>query len=494
MSLHKSVKPLLITFVLLLASLSLSAWSVGDFYLGNRTPSFSARSLGMGNTGVFDTFSPFSLYLNPANVTMMNGRAGLTVDGLFTRNEDNRSLPLYNSFDTFIDDATYSSNINLFDDYGFGGYYKLSLNDKFKFGAGLNYLPIVNFKGVYDEQVRNNRGSDNDGYPEIIAKNMIDSNGRLNALNLSLGGGLALNADSQINLGIGLSSLSGSIDYEKSIKWSEWAMQQSINSPALRRNVLPDSVYTNKSDLSGLQFSAGTSIKIGSRLGLGISFVAGTELDRDNEIRIAFGPDTTMAIPSTSVNMPTAVTDTLIADKYTLPFRVRFGFNYEPRNIMKTYFNAELEYVSWSEVSKLFKDSWDIHVGVEHKVTNRIPMRLGFQSQTEWQALPDYFKLDEEGRPTLEAIKIITPSITAGSSFNVMKNVDLDIGLSFSWREYQALDLFTDSFYNDRQHTSMTSYLLWPNSYIYPTDRGWDNADKVRESFTHLSAGLTWTF
>jgi hypothetical protein len=493
MLLNKSNKSLFVILGLLVLALNLSAWSVSDYYLGNSVPGFSARMLGMGNTGVFDTVSPLAVCLNPANLTMLERSYGLTADGLFTRNEDNRSFPLYNSFDTFIDDATYSSNINLFDDYGFGGYAKRTLNDKILLGLGLNYVPVVNFKGTYDEQVRNNRNSDDDGYPEIIAKNSFNNTGRINAMGFTLGGGFKLTEVMQMNLGATLNSLTGSSEYNKSIKWSEWAMQQSISNTTLRRNVLPDSIYTNNSDYTGTQLKIGAGLKINDRIGLGLSYTAKSELDRDSKIKSVYGPDTTMVIPAGVTNDPTQITTSKISDKYIMPSRVRFGFNYLPRNIMKTSFNAEVEYTTWTEVSNRFADSWDIHVGVEHQVTNRIPLRLGFQSLTEWQAQP-VANSEEKSGQILDAIKIITPSITAGSSFSVMKNVVMDLGLSFSWREYEALDLFRDGYYNDKIYSHMSSYLLWPNGYILPTDRGWENPDKVRESFTQISAGLTWTW
>lgn len=493
MPLNKIYKPSLLILGLLVIALSLSAWSVGDYYLGNPVYTLGARNLAMGNTGVYDTFSPMALTFNPANVVMQNSQIGLSAAALFTRNEDSRSFPLYNSFDAFIDDATYSSNINMFDDYGFAGFGKYAYG-KYTVGLGLHYLPVVDFQGIYYEEVRNNRNSDNDGYPEIIAINEIDNTGAINALGFTLGGGVDLGKDRNINLGITLNALSGDSELNKSIKWSNWAMQQSIDNSTLRRNVLPDSLYTNKSDYSGMQIKIGVSHKLNNRWGFGLSYSLKSEFDRDSSIRVAYGPDTTMTIPATSVNLPTLVTTAEVKDKYILPSRLRAGFNFQPRNIMRTHFNAEIEYVTWSDVSSFFDDSWDIHLGVEHQVTNKIPLRLGFQSITEWMAMPDYANLSESGLPALEATKIITPSITAGSSVVLRKNLVLDFGLSFSWREYQALDLFRDSYYNDKLHSGLTSYLVWPNSYIYPTDRGWNNADKIRESFTQISTGLTWNW
>lgn len=493
MPLNNTYKHLFLLAGLLITTINLCAWSVSDYYLGNPTISLSPRNAGMGNTGVFDAYSPFTMSINPANVTNYNGKLGFGTTGLFTRNEDSRSLPLYNSFDAFIDDATYSSNINLYDDWSFAGYGKYRFN-KLSTAFGIHYLPVVNFKGDYDEEVRNNRNSDNDTYPEIIAINKINNNGKLNALGFTIGGGWDFGPDLNAQLGVTLNNLSGKSEVEKSIKWSNWAMQQSINLVPSRRNMLKDSLYTNVADLSGTQLKIGTAWKLNSRIGIGIAHTFKSEMDRDSNIRIVYGPDTTMVIPSTSVNLPTTITSNQVKDKYILPSKTRVGFTFYPRNIMKTQFNAEVEYVQWTDLCNQFDDSWNMHFGVEHSVTNRMPLRLGFQSITEWQAYPDYNNLTSTGKPTVEVTKIITPAITAGSSVELVKNVVLDFGLSFSWREYQALDMFRDGYYNDKIHTGMTSYILWPNSFITPTDRKWDNPDKVRESFTQISTGITWTW
>lgn len=493
MLLNKSVKLLVMVTLLALISVNMLAWSVSDYYLGNHIAGIGARNIAMGHTGVYDIYSPLSINTNPANVVMLQHMYGLAVGGLFTRNEDNRSFPLYNSFDAFIDEATYSSNVNLFDNYGFAGFGKYS-NKYYTAGIGIHYLPVMNFEGKYIEEVRNNRNSDNDGYPEIIAMNEINNKGLINAVGFTLGGGYEIDVNKNVYFGVTVNSLNGESDMNKSIKWSNWAMQQSINNANLRRNVLPDSIYSNKSDISGIQLKLGTAFRLNSRWGIGLAYTPKTEFDRDSKIHILYGPDTTLVIPSTSVNIQPTIIDSVITDKYIMPSRLRVGFNYQPRNVMRTSFNAEIEYTAWQNVSKFFRDSWDIAIGVEHAVLYRLPLRLGFNSVTEWQAYPNYKLLDDNGKPTLETTKVITPSITAGSSVSIRDNLVLDIGLSFSWREYEALDMFRDRYYNDKQYSGLTSYLVWPNSYITPTDRGWDNPDKVRESFTKLSTSLTYTW
>jgi hypothetical protein len=84
--------------------------------------------------------------------------------------------------------------------------------------------------------------------------------------------------------------------------------------------------------------------------------------------------------------------------------------------------------------------------------------------------------------------------ITAGSSVALAEGLSLDLGFGFAWREYESLDLFRDSYYNDMIYTGATTYALWPNSYINLTDRGWDNPDKVSENFISLMTGLSFVW
>ncbi|MGC9362324.1 MAG: hypothetical protein ACP5F3_05280, partial [Candidatus Syntrophosphaera sp.] len=99
---------------------------------------------------------------------------------------------------------------------------------------------------------------------------------------------------------------------------------------------------------------------------------------------------------------------------------------------------------------------------------------------------------EEDG--AIIAKKIITPMITGGSSIHLGYNLNLDLAFGYSWREYEALDLFGDSYYDDRQYTGENSYQLWPNQYIELADRGWENPDKVRENNINLRTSLSFTW
>ncbi|MDD4308955.1 MAG: hypothetical protein PHO32_01110, partial [Candidatus Cloacimonetes bacterium] len=110
---NKSI--LLIT--LLIAASALSAWSLNDSYFGNRYGSLDARSYAMGSAGTYNDMRAFGIADNPANITLMRKNLGFSVNTHINRNQDDRSIPLYNSFDNYIDDAVLTSNVNSYDDF-----------------------------------------------------------------------------------------------------------------------------------------------------------------------------------------------------------------------------------------------------------------------------------------------------------------------------------------------------------------------------------------
>lgn len=146
-------KHIIITLAMLISLAGLSAWSISDSYFGNRFGTLDARSKAMGGTGLFEDLRPAGITVNPANLTLMDKCAGITAGAFVNRNEDNRAVPLYNSFDNYIDDSVYASNINFYDDYSGAAFAALKLGWA-RFGLGAYYKPYLSFDGNYDEQIR----------------------------------------------------------------------------------------------------------------------------------------------------------------------------------------------------------------------------------------------------------------------------------------------------------------------------------------------------
>ena len=167
----------------------LSAWSITDTYFGNKIIAMGARNQAMGGIGVFDDMRPSGFSINPANLTLMDITVGLEGSALLNRDEDNRSVPLYNSFDAYIDDAVYVSNINFFYDYALAGFASYDVIENGRIGLGISPSFLLSFEGIYEEEIRNNRNTDYDKYADKLAVNMIENKGTLNQFDnvLSLG-------------------------------------------------------------------------------------------------------------------------------------------------------------------------------------------------------------------------------------------------------------------------------------------------------------------
>ncbi len=123
-----------------------------------------------------------------------------------------------------------------------------------------------------------------------------------------------------------------------------------------------------------------------------------------------------------------------------------------------------------------------------------MPLRLGFQATNSYLLFPDG-GVDLNGEPFKPMVKkIITPMITGGSGFEITKGLNVDLGFGYGFREYQALDLFPDGYYNDKTYTGSANYTLWPRGYIDLVDRDWGNPDKVKENFITMNVGISYSF
>lgn len=471
-----SNKTMIILILVLLAS-SLSAWSITDTHFGNRYGAMDARSFAMGSAGVYNDFRAGGIAENPANLTLMKKFASLQANAVINRAEDTRMIPLYNSFDNYIDDAVYASNINAYSNFAGAGFVATRVQNM-RFGLGAYHHPYASFEGNYREEIRNNRNTDNDGYPEKIAQNDIQNSGNLYKSGMVLSAAYALGDYMDINLGFDYALLAATVDQESTIKWSQWSQNQ-VGAAV----ILPEYSRIAEWELSGAQMKIGTAMRLGHRFGFAATYIPKTTLD------IA-GTDFTDrdAYRNTARDSILVVLD----GERELPSEIKIGLSYFPRNVMRTVFNMDLEMVNYDDVLAALDPVYNFYVGVEHHITHRMPLRLGFQ------AVNSYFMdsstgTDAQGNAItlVHTSKVLTPMITAGSAVELVKGVTLDLGFGYAWRDYQALDLFGDAYYNDKLYTGSSSYALWPTSYINLQNRGWDNPDKVKENYITLNAGLS---
>ena len=475
----------LLLVLMLMGSVALFGWSITDTYFGDNFGTMDARSYGMGGTGTYNEVNPFGIADNPANLTLMRKSLGFGVNTYFNRNEDNRSIPLYNSFDNYIDDAVYSSNINVYNNLA-GALFGVYHYDNAYLGLGVFHRPMLSFDAGYVEEVRNNRNTDDDLYPEKIAENSIEGEGTLDQTGFVFSMGPKLGDYTGFNLGVEFSILNGDVVQEKSIKWTDWAID-AVH--AVGNFNLPELNERDDYELNGNQIKLGATAELGPRFGVALTYVPKTILTKEGSYYYKRDAYLNTAMDSTNVEYK---------GNYTLAPKMRVGFVYHPRNVMRTNFNLDLEYVQHSEINKMIDDVVNLYAGVEHHINNRMPLRLGFQAVNNWffTAVQD---VDENNMPVTvyTSRKVLTPMMTAGSSVVLSRNFTLDLGFGYTWREYEAKDLFGDAYYNDKIYTgagASADYALWPNYHLNLQNRGWENPDKVRENNISLNAGLSFVW
>jgi len=469
------MKRILLITTLLIAVFSLSAYSILDLNGGNQVYRGDARLLSMGSAGMYNLGAPGSLALNP-------GLTGLLAEGFTFQfnpgtiiNTEDRSIPMYNFFDGYIDDANYVSNSNGYGDFTGSIGYKMLLDD-LGIGINLGYNPVIDFNSNYEEQVRNDGNTDSgnsgdnspDGYPPIIARNFLETEGELSGINLSAG----ISWENWLSAGFQMQQLTGDWNYSEKIIWTDAAKELSDD--------LPDSDIEISGEFDDAwKLGLGLAYHLNERLDLGFAMQMKTELDRkvsgswdgiDSEE--IFWDTTSAGGELDSLYWQDILEEDL--GSYVIPGSYRVGFRYHPRNTWKTFMNFDLEFVNFSDIDERFSDVTNYYMGVEHQINQKLPMRFGFNYKTSYYIFDDG---DNEF-----ARKVTMPSFTAGTGFKLMEVIDVDLGLEYSLRKYDQLDLFMDSYY-DRDG-------LW-NEQV-PSDRDWNNPDQVDESLITLQASITW--
>jgi opacity protein-like surface antigen len=445
------MKKIYILTILILIIGQLFSFSLLERNFGNIIWNNDARAAGMANTGVVGGYRLFDLNLNPANLSLQKNKLGAQLGVNLIEDNESRALPIFNFFDSYTADATYSSNINIYDHYSFASFYKFSFKN-LNLATALSYRPYVDYNANYTEEVRNDASSNLGTYPPIIAKNYINCEGLLSQISFTNSCNYDFNKNfiQTFSFGFSASYLIGDSKDIKRIEWTDSALE------LVNPDTLQNSYHKSKKNYSGFKVDFGFTAQLSQRFSLGLSFT----------------PKTTLSVDGNFDGLKTN------NDEY-LPSRINLGIKYLPRNIMKTVFNAEINFTSWSDVNTMYNNTVSYAIGLEHLLYYSLPLRLGFRYDTV-NYLSTYENSENESVTSNNEINI--PTFTAGTGFNITDNMTLDISVQYSNRSYDALDLFPDGYYN---HAN-----LW--NYIQPTNRGWENPDSVTENFVKLFTSLNY--
>lgn len=452
-----------LTILCLLLGVSLAAYSLwGAADQGDQTLCPDARAAAMGDAGTAGGQRLLSMLINPANLGVLP--AGLHAQGGLNLliDVDKRSTPLFDSFDSVVDEATYADNTNTWHEFSAAVSYGYDMGVR-TIALGLYHTPVVNFDAIYEEEVRTDDNSDYNAYPPVVAWNDIESEGGISATGATISVNCrAFSFLKYTNVGVSMEMLSGDRTWERRIVWTETA-RDSVTTFAL-----PDYALKTDSEWDGTRFRAGLQAQINDRVGVGVSYTGKVELDETTKTRAL-----TQAYYSEGYGQAIET-----FGEYILPASIRAGVHYQPRNFWRTHVNLDAELVKWSDVNDNWDDAWRWYVGVEHRVWQSTPLRLGFR----WESSP----VDDS---------VAMPTITGGAGFELAHGFTVDLALHYSQRTYHYEDLFPDGYYNDitwaqGHDPNYTESNLW--NYVTPADR--DEQDKVEESWVGLQTTISYHF
>jgi hypothetical protein len=340
-------------FTAVMAASSAVADTALDATYGTPEDGASARSLAMGLSGVATFMGSSAMVQNPALLATVDTRAYLDFQvGIREANED-RFVPLYDTFGDLVAETAYALNRNSYASAQGGLVLQLPGEGQGAISVGIFDRYDTDFD--YEEEVRSTTTD------ELEQFNRLSSDGRLRSLSFGYGREIL----PSIQLGLAAHRYFGT--------FTQWREELPL-SGAVTRNRFDR-------ELAGWGYTVGAQFTGHERLDLGVSIegpftVSGThselEFDGSDFVPAAGAPD---------------------AGDYEIdyPTTVAFGFAYHPRNDLRTVFTAEARRRFWEKLDDGWaeasspgtglglRNTWDLRMGVEHLFYNGMPARFGFR-------------------------------------------------------------------------------------------------------------------
>jgi hypothetical protein len=330
------------------------ALTILDAGFGSPQGGAGPRSLAMGSTGASLHQGSQGLFFNPATLLPETrwGEVDLTL-GVAQATED-RSVPLWDSFNSYVDDTIVATNHNRYGNATGGAIMRLPGTDM---SIAVGLYDRYDFKYDYYEEYRNPAGTDPVGdRDQILQERSIQEKGALR----SLSAGYSAEIAHRVQLGFAMHRDTG--DPSREI--------QRVN-----YQTRADTVDTVDQELRGWGWSVGAWGRPTERVDVGVSFEGPFSVDGNYTAR--------------HILSGTVASETSMDRSVDYPGTLRFGATYHPRNQLRTTFAVEMERRFWesldSPVASVFgdtlqvRDTWDLRVGLEHVFYNDLPVRFGFR-------------------------------------------------------------------------------------------------------------------
>lgn len=320
---------------------------------GSQNKFTSARSLGMGGTGVAGGAAVHGTMLNPALIAQAEKQVEVSVLGSVYNLEEDRSYPYYDNFGGFVDYGSYVYNSNTYADLGFSAIIGLPFLESNKLTAGLSANTLLDFNYTYLEEVRSNTFGD-----ALLAYNKINSEGVLREYALTLGAEVM----EQVSMGVKIGFVDGTIDRKIEIVPKDESL---------------DNIYTLESRKIKMK-NLPVNVNAGIHYQYDENFAAGVV------VRFPLTIETDVDITAQASDMSGLA---VVSNKVEYPLSLAAGIDYRFTNILEARLNFDFEYTFWSEMKDDFQsglnysDTYAFKVGVEHIFFDKMPFRVGFNYQ-----------------------------------------------------------------------------------------------------------------
>lgn len=329
-----------------------------DTGFGTPQGASTPRALAMGSVGVSLLQGSDALFFNPAVTATASGRVQADVSVTLTQANEDRLVPIFDSFQSFVDETIIAINRNTYADVSGGLLWRLPAARPMTFGVGV--FERYDFDFDYFEEFRDPDAASSPR-DRILQNRDFEVDGRLRSVSAGYGAEVVRDA----RLGLSLHRYFGDI-----------SMLRHVATPAAAD---PDSLATLRQDLEGWGWSIGAHGRAHERVDLAVSY--------EGEFRLEGARALESSVSSTA---GTTRTESASEQKIDYPGTLRFGVSYRPRNELRTVLAVEMARRFWESVEDSnttnvlgqpvhLRDTWELAFGLEHVFYNGMPLRMGFR-------------------------------------------------------------------------------------------------------------------
>jgi hypothetical protein len=374
-TLEASMKRLTVWTCLLLLALAGPAWSVPQIMTeyGDQTPWLGTDINAMGGTGAALYRGGMSNIFNPAFLAVEKSNR-LDVGIVLDQEHEDRFVPLFDTFGSYVTDVSIASNRNHYWQTGFG----LVLHDThagLPISIGLSLADRYPYSYTFEEEVRNpDPGNPPDN---SIPRDAVIENRARKVTGTLRNASLGLGADMVDWLSVG-----AAVHYA-------FGTRTETNSQAFYydyQSPLEGVDGKHEYDMSGINMTVGLRCRVSERIEIGLAY--------ESPLTASGTADTTYGKYFTD-STPDSVWEASIPDSYyRYPQIFRGGFTFYPRTDPKTVFTAELEYIPWEKFESSLltaaeeptglDKTLDVRIGLEHTFYNGVPLRFGFRHHNSY--------------------------------------------------------------------------------------------------------------